>query len=253
MHKSHQSMKPRNPFHKNAHPQAGFGWVGVVVVVLIIVISIGAYFFSSSESGFTRINDYMGRLNANSIYSKAGTIAQGISLLNAQGWDIDSINLIDTAAASTSRISLFDPLNGATSMPNTADSLLIERPSSIAATDWGRWAMYGDISTGAGTFLVPGVASTAAEWAILLPGIKNQACRATNADLWGSSQDAAIPVASSVSSTSVYASMQTTNRVAGTTIDLSSASPANSFDGQTGGCGQTSDGVNFIYLVVSAQ
>ena len=113
--------------------------------------------------------------------------------------------------------------------------------------------MVGDTATGAGTFLVPAVASTAAEWAILLPGVKNQACRATNAELWGAGQDDAIPVATAVTAATVYSPMQQANRVEAAAIDLTSASPANSFDGKTGGCAQTSDGVNFIYRVVAAQ
>ncbi|MEQ9153472.1 MAG: hypothetical protein RLO06_18485 [Parvibaculum sp.] len=235
------------------HPDAGFGWIGVIMIVLILVVAIGAYFVTSSNTSFSRIHEYLSRLNGNSVYSTAGSINQAISFANAQGFGIENIDFIDTTPSDSARVGLFDPVNGATAEPTMSNGLLINRPTSIDDDDWGRWALVGNSSTGAGTFTVPSIATSAPEWAIILPGIKDQYCNSINADLWGVSESDDIPVASSVSSTTVYGPMQQSTRVQAVTIDLTSASPSSSFDGRSKGCFATSDGINVFYLVVSSR
>ncbi|SDG53573.1 MULTISPECIES: hypothetical protein [Thalassobaculum] len=235
------------------HRNAGFGWIAVIMIVLILVVAIGAFFVTSSNSSFSRIHEYLARLNGNSIYSTAGSINSGISFINAQGWGVEDIDFVDTASANTERVSLFDPVSGAISEPTMSTGLFITRPTGIDSDDWGKWALIGNTGTGAGTFTVPDVATTAPEWAIVLTGIKDKYCKSINSDLWGVDEDDDIPVASAVASTTIYTPMQQTTRVQAVTVNLTSASPSGAFDGQSKGCAQTSDGVNFFYLVVNAR
>ncbi|WP_193189013.1 hypothetical protein [Nisaea sediminum] len=233
------------------HRDAGFGPFGVLLIVLVIVIALGAIFGSQVAGVPARIASYLGLLNANAIFGTGASIGQGINVMGAQGWDISQINLVDDVSSDSSRVSLFDPINGAITEPALSKTYFIDRPSGISADNWGRFYLVGNTTSGAGSFTVPDLASSNADWAIVLPGVKDDYCQGINEALLSYDADAAIPIASSISSTSLYAGLSTAQKVTSTAFSLASTTPSDAFSGAYQGCFQSSDGVNAYFLVVS--
>ncbi|MEO9901209.1 MULTISPECIES: hypothetical protein [Alphaproteobacteria] len=235
------------------HPDAGFINLTTVLVVIVVVIGIAAAATDGFSGSMTKVSRLLNLLSGTDVYSKAASISQGIGMKQAEGYDISLIDLTTQAPASSTRVALYDPIDGAISKPNMQAKLFVERPASVAEDDWGNWLLFGNTTTGEGTMQVADVGTTAAEWVIIVPGLQRSYCQAINKELLQFDEDDAPPQHTAISSSSLYSALAETDKVSSLSGTLTAVTPANVLDGKTRACLATTDNDYFFYSVVAAR